>query len=122
MSIAHLRVYTINKGQMESWLDLFHGHIAPLLREHDITVEGAWVNDARTQFIWVRSYGETDGDLERKEQAFYGSDWWRANVDRVRSHLAHREITVIRSAEGRSETAAGTPGGDADSPRRGSAE
>ena len=46
MSIAHLRVYTINKGQMESWLRLFHGHIAPLLREHDITVEGAWVNDA----------------------------------------------------------------------------
>ena len=103
MSIAHLRVYTINKGQMESWLDLFHGHIAPLLREHDITVEGAWMNDARTQFIWVRSYGETDGDLERKEQAFYGSDWWQANVDRVRSHLAHREITVIRSAEGGSK-------------------
>ncbi len=99
MSIAHLRVYTINKGQMESWLDLFHGHIAPLLREHDITVEGAWVNDARTQFIWVRSYGETEADLERKEAAFYGSDWWQANVDRVRGHLAHREITVIRSAE-----------------------
>ena len=98
MSIAHLRVYTINEGQMESWLDLFHGDIAPLLREHDITVEGAWVNDARTQFIWVRSYGETDEDLERKEAAFYGSDWWRANVDRVRGHLAHREITVIRSA------------------------
>ncbi len=98
MPIAHLRVYTINKGQMESWLDLFHGHIAPLLREHDITVEGAWVNAARTQFIWVRSYGETEADLERKEKAFYGSDWWRANVDRVRGHLAHREITVIRSA------------------------
>ena len=113
MSIAHLRVYTINKGQMESWLRLFHGHIAPLLREHDITVEGAWVNDAGSQFIWVRSYGETAADLERKEKAFYGSDWWRANVDRVRSPLAHREITVIRSVEGPSERAAGAPGGDA---------
>ncbi len=122
MSIAHLRVYTINKGQMESWLDLFHGHIAPLLRAHDITVESAWVNDARTQFIWVRSYGETDADLERKEAAFYGSDWWRANVDRVRSHLAHREITVVRSAAAASAAAGTTPSGDADSPRRGSAE
>lgn len=113
MSIAHLRVYTINKGKLESWLDLFHNHIAPLLREHDIRVEGAWVNDARTQFIWVRSYGETEADLERKERAFYGSDWWRANVDRVRGHLAHREITVIRSEAGPPERAAGTSGGDA---------
>ena len=123
MPIAHLRVYTINEGQMESWLDPFHGRIAPLLREHGITVEGAWVNDARTQFIWVRSYGETEADLERKEAAFYGSDWWRANVDRVRGHLAHREITVIRSAEAAPGEAAGTTSdGDADSSRRRSAE
>ena len=123
MTIAHLRVYTINKGQMESWLDLFHGHIAPLLLEHDITVEGAWVNDAGTQFIWVRSYGETEADLERKEKAFYGSDWWQANVDRVRGHLAHREITVIRSTEvGWEGPARTTLDGDEDTPRRGSAE
>ena len=97
MSVAHLRTYTINVGQMDSWLTLFHEHLVPLLKEHDIRVEGAWVNDARTQFIWVRSYGETDADLEHKEAAFYGSAWWKANVDTVRGHLAHREITVIRS-------------------------
>ena len=97
MTVAHLRTYTINKGQMESWLDLFQNHILPLLREHDITVDGTWVNGDRSQFIWVRSYGETDAELERKEAAFYGSAWWQANVDRVRGHLAHREITLIRS-------------------------
>jgi len=97
MAVAHLRTYTINAGQMDSWLTLFHKHLVPLLKEHDIRVEGAWVNDARTQFIWVRSYGETDADLEQKEAAFYGSAWWKANVDTVRGHLAHREITVIRS-------------------------
>jgi hypothetical protein len=97
MTVAHLRTYTINAGQMDSWLTLFNEQLIPLLREHDIRVDGAWVNDARTQFIWVRSYGETDADLERKEAAFYGSDWWQANVGFVRSHLAHREITVIRS-------------------------
>ena len=97
MAVAHLRTYTINARQMDSWLTLFHEHLVPLLKEHDIRVEGAWVNDARTQFIWVRSYGETDADLEHKEAAFYGSAWWKANVDTVRGHLAHREITVIRS-------------------------
>lgn len=97
MAIAHLRTYTINKGQMDSWLELFRAHLVPLLQEHDIKVEGTWINDAGTQFIWVRSYGETEADLERKEAAFYGSDWWQANVDRVRGHLAHREIELIRS-------------------------
>ena len=98
MAIAHLRVYTINVGQMDAWLTLFNERLVPLLREHGIRVDGAWVNDARTQFIWVRSYGDTRADLEAKEAAFYGSAWWQANVDHVRSHLAHREITVIRTA------------------------
>ena len=98
MRVAHLRTYTINTGQMESWLRLFKEQLMPLLDEHDIRVDGMWVNDERTQFIWVRSYGETDADIEAKEAAFYGSAWWRANVDHVRSHLAHREITVIRTA------------------------
>ncbi len=97
MSVAHLRTYTINTGQMDSWLKLFNEQLIPLLQEHDIRVEGTWVNKTRTQFIWVRSYGETEADLETKEAAFYGSAWWQANVDYVRSHLAHREITLIRS-------------------------
>ena len=97
MAVAHLRTYTINAGQMDSWLRLFNEQLIPRLREHDIRVEGSWVNDGRTQFIWVRSYGETEADLERKEAAFYGSAWWKANVDHVRSHLAHREITLLRS-------------------------
>ncbi len=97
MTVAHLRTYTINAGQMDSWLTLFTEHLIPLLREHDIRVDGTWVNDEGTQFIWVRSYGETLADLERKEAAFYGSDWWKANVEYVRGHLAHREITLMRS-------------------------
>ena len=40
--------------------------------------------------------GIDEADLEQKEANFYGSDWWVANVDRVRSHLAHREIEVIK--------------------------
>jgi len=97
MAVAHLRTYTINKGQMDSWLQLFNEQLRPLLREHGIQVEGTWVNNERSQFIWVRSYGETAADIEAKEAAFYGSAWWKANVDHVRGHLAHREITLIRS-------------------------
>lgn len=98
MPVAHLRTYTINKGQMDSWLKLFDERLVPLLTEHGIKVEGKWVNDEQTQFIWVRSYGETEADLEAKEAAFYGSEWWKSNVDHVRGHLAHRDIKLIRTA------------------------
>ncbi len=98
MTVAHLRTYTINKGQMDSWLKLFNEKLIPLLDEHGISVDGVWVNDEETQFVWVRSYGDAMADIEAKEAAFYGSDWWKANVDHVRSHLAHRDIKLIKTA------------------------
>ena len=97
MTIAHLRIYTINKGQMDSWLKLFHEEITPKTIEAGIKVETVWTNSEKSQFIWIRSYGETEADLEAKEAAFYGSDWWTANVDRIRGHLAHREIIQIET-------------------------
>ena len=97
MTVAHLRTYTINKGQMDDWLKLFNEKLIPLLNEHGIKVEGTWVNDENTQFIWIRSYGDSTADIEVKEAAFYGSEWWKANVDHVRSHIAHREITLIHT-------------------------
>jgi len=96
MTIAHLRTYTINKGMMESWLSTFD-KLIPLMAEHGIKVESTWVNDEGTQFIWIRSYGGDVANIEKAEAGFYGSDYWIANVDAIRSHLAHREIVQIES-------------------------
>ena len=99
--IGQLRTYTINKGMMGSWLKLFSEQIVPLLKDAGIGIHSAWVNkvpefhaDERTQFIWIRTF-DNAADLEAKESAFYGSAWWTENVDFVRGHLAHREISVI---------------------------
>jgi hypothetical protein len=97
MAIAHLRTYTINKGMMDDWLELFPTLI-PLMEEAGIKVESMWVNEEKTQFIWIRSYGDSADNIEGCEAAFYGSDWWIANVDHVRSHIAHRVIKQIETA------------------------
>lgn len=94
---AHLRIYTVNKGMMDEWVKLFNEKLIPLLIEADIKVESSWVNEEKSQFIWIRSYGNSLDDIEKKEEKFYGSDWWIKNVDMVRSHLAHREILTIKS-------------------------
>jgi hypothetical protein len=91
--ISQLRIYTINRGQMDSWLKAFDG-LKPLMAEHGIQVDGTWVDEENERFIWVRSF-EDQADLERKEAAFYGSEKWLAGVDHVRGHLAHRDVTVI---------------------------
>ena len=95
--ISQLRIYTINRGQMDSWLNTFNNDLRPLLAEHGIKVDGSWVDEENERFVWIRSF-EDQTDLERKEAAFYGSAQWLANVDHVRSHLARRDITVINQA------------------------
>lgn len=94
---AHLRIYTLNKGMMKDWIDLFNSKIIPLLDEAGIKVESTWINQEKSQFIWIRSYGEDIKDIEIKEEKFYSSKWWVENVDMVRSHLAHRDILTIIS-------------------------
>ena len=92
--IAQLRTYTINKGMMDDWLKLFRGEIVPLCRRSGIGVESVWVNDEGTQFTWIRTFDDAE-DIVRKEAVMYGSEWWLENVIFVRSHLAHREFTVV---------------------------
>ena len=95
--VSQLRIYTINKGQMDSWLKVFKEELVPLLKKHEIQIDGTWVDSERERFIWIRTFLDP-ADLERKEAAFYNSPEWKAKVDRVRGHLARREITVIHPA------------------------
>ena len=92
--IGQLRVYTINKGMMDSWLRLFREEIVAQLKEAGIGIQTAWVDEERSQFIWIRTFGDKS-EIETKEAAFYGTDWWKENVERIRGHHARRDITVI---------------------------
>ena len=92
--VGQLRIYTINAGMMDSWLKLFKEEIAPRVKEAGMGIQTAWVNQERMQFIWIRTYDSIE-DIEVKEAAFYGTDFWKANVDRIRGHIAHREMVVI---------------------------
>ena len=92
--VGHLRIYTINSGMMDSWIRLFEEELVPKVKEAGMGIQAAWVNQERTQFIWIRTYDNIE-DIKVKEAAFYGSEFWKANVGRIRGHLAHRDIVVI---------------------------
>lgn len=93
--IAQMRVYTINRGQVDAWLKIFHDEAMPLIRKHGMGVDGMWTDLPQERFIWFRTY-EDEADMKRKDAAFYGDPEWLNLIDRIRAHEAYREITIVK--------------------------
>ena len=92
--VAQLRIYTINRGMMDSWLKLFNEHIRPLHDRLEIPVLNSWVNAERTEFIWVRGFNDA-ADIAAKEAAYFASSERTALGDEPTSHIAKIEVRVI---------------------------
>ena len=95
--VSQIRIYTINRGMMDSWLKLFEERILPIHRKLNIPVEAAWVNADRTEFIWVRSFSSAE-EIPAKEAEYFASPERRALGDQPTSHVAKTEIRIIEKA------------------------
>ena len=94
--VYQLRIYTINRGMMDSWINLFNEHIRPLHDRLSIPVQSTWVNGDRTEFIWIRQF--TDAlVIQSKEAEFFASPERIALADQPTSHIAIIEVRVIDS-------------------------
>ena len=94
---SQLRIYTINKGMMDSYLKLFDEGIRPIHEKLGIPIEGTWVNADRSEFIWVRGFASVE-EIAAKEEAYFASPERKALGDLPGSHLAKMEVRVIESA------------------------
>ncbi|MFQ6029697.1 MAG: NIPSNAP family protein [Dehalococcoidia bacterium] len=92
--VAQLRIYTINRGMMDSWLQLFNEHIRPLHDRLGIPVVSSWVNADRTEFIWIRRFNNTE-EIPGKEAEYFASPERQALADIPTSHIAKMEVRVI---------------------------
>ena len=91
---AQLRIYTINRGMMDSWLQVFNEHIRPLHDRLGIPVISTYVNADRTEFIWVRRFNNT-GEIPTKEAEYFASPERTALGDIPPQHIAKMEVRVI---------------------------
>ncbi|MCH8281648.1 MAG: NIPSNAP family protein [Chloroflexi bacterium] len=94
--VSQLRIYTINRGMMDSWLKLFEEHIRPLHQKLGIPVERSWVNADRTEFLWVRTFNSVE-EIPEKEAAYFASPERTALGDIPTSHIAKMEVRVIEA-------------------------
>ena len=92
--VSQLRIHTINRGMMDSWLKLFEEHIRPIHKDLGIPVVASWVNADRTEFIWVRQFQNAE-EIPEKEAAFATSPGRKALGDFPPSHIAKMEVRVI---------------------------
>ena len=92
--VAQIRTYTINKGMMDSWLELFDKEIRPVHESLGIPIVATYVSPDRTDFVWVRTF-ETAEETPDKEKAYFASPGRKALGDRPTSHIAKMEVKVV---------------------------
>jgi NIPSNAP len=67
--ISQIRIYTINKGEMDNFLKHFKEEIMPLHEKIGVPIVGSWVNRPQNEFIWVRTYKDK-AEIEAKTKEF----------------------------------------------------
>ena len=92
--VAQIRTYTINKGMMDSWLELFDKEIRLVHESLGIPIVATYVSPDRTDFVWVRTF-ETAEEIPDKEKAYFASPGRKALGDRPTSHIAKMEVKVV---------------------------
>ena len=91
--ISQLRMYTVNRGMMDQWVKFFTETLVPMQEKHGIKIEGMWVNEDSTQFIWIRSFADAE-DMKAKGR-FSSFPEWQAVRDHVMSHLAREDVQTM---------------------------
>jgi hypothetical protein len=92
--IAEMRIYTINGGMLDSYLELFNKQIVPNHRKHGIPILGAWADRRQNEVIWIRTFASRE---ERKAKLdVYEVSRERDDVFPVAAfHMAKAEVKIL---------------------------
>lgn len=91
--ITQVRIYTINRGMLDSWISLFNAKIVPTSAKFGVHVVGAWVNRPQNEFVWVRTFADEDtlkAYETSPERATYSAQ--------TGSHIAKTEVRTVDNA------------------------
>jgi hypothetical protein len=88
--VTQVRIYTVNRGMLDSWVKHFNEKIVPTSAKYGVNVLGAWVNRPQNEFIWVRTF-ESEEALTRYEESPERAEYLPVN----REHLAKTEFRNV---------------------------
>ena len=93
--ISQIRIYTINKGEMDNFLKHFKEDIVSLHQKIGVTIDGTWINRPQNEFIWVRSYKDK-AEMEAKNKEFQAAV--AASGIKLGGNVAKMEVREVESA------------------------
>ena len=67
--LAQVRIYTINRGELDAFLKHFKEETMPLHERVGIPIVATFVHRPQNEFIWVRTYAD-EADRDAKTKAF----------------------------------------------------
>lgn len=91
--ITQFRLYTINRGMLDSWIKVFNEKIVPTSAQFGVRVQAAWVNRPQNEFLWVRTF-DTEETLKRYEESAERATY-RGETS---SHIAKTEVRTVEEA------------------------
>ena len=88
-----LRIYEIEPGQIETWIEEWREHVAPLRRRLGFRVLGGWV--AGATFVWLLGYDGEDG-FAAADARYYDSAERRSVEPDPARHIVSSEHRMLR--------------------------
>jgi hypothetical protein len=67
--ISQLRIFKIQEDRMDEFVKAWLSQVYPLRLHHGFTIDGAWIDETRNEFIWILSYDGSE-DFEVKDKAY----------------------------------------------------
>ena len=95
--LSQIRIYTINKGEMDAFLKHFKEEIIGVHERIGVPIVGTWVNRPQNEFIWVRSFKDK-ADIEAKGKAFQ-AEVAAAGI-KLGTNVAKMEVREVETAFG----------------------
>jgi len=93
--LSQIRIYTINKGQMDAFLKHFKESIVGVHEKIGVPIIGTFVNRPQNEFIWIRTYKD-EADREAKGKAFQAEI--KAAGIKLGDNVAKMEVRDVESA------------------------
>ncbi|HEY2592403.1 MAG TPA: hypothetical protein VGK33_00730 [Chloroflexota bacterium] len=90
--VTQVRIYTINRGMLDSWIQLFNEKIVPTSARYGVHVVGAWVNRPQNEFVWVRTF-----DSDEALQVYEKSPERATYSPQTGSHIAKIEVRTVEN-------------------------
>jgi quinol monooxygenase YgiN len=93
--VTEVRLYTINRGMMDSWVSVFKEKIMPTSAQYGVRIHAAFVHRPQNEFVWIRSYDSAE-TLEK-----YNTSPERAAYSQLTGpHVAKIEVREVETVVG----------------------